>query len=72
MLCAKVQNLAPLILSGQEQHKAVPMGAEAPTVGKHGLVDSGSPEGSRPFGKVSLQGGGSFRRNCHTLYGTSD
>ena len=56
MLCAKVQNLAPLILSGQERREVVPMGAAAPTDGKQVLSAAGSPEGSRPFGKVSPQG----------------
>ncbi len=45
------------------------MGAAAPTDGKRVLSAAGSPEGSRPFGKVSpLAGGGSFRGNYHTLY----
>ena len=56
MLCAEVQNLAPLILWGQERRKVVPMGAAAPTDGKQVLSAAGSPEGSRPFGKVSPQG----------------
>ena len=41
---------------GQERRKVVLMGAAAPTDGKRVLSATGSPEGSRPFGKVSPQG----------------
>ena len=41
---------------GQERREVVPMGAAAPTDGKQVLSAAGSPEGSRPFGKVSPQG----------------
>ena len=41
---------------GQERREVVPMGAAAPTDGKRALSAAGSPEGSRPFGKVSPQG----------------
>lgn len=41
---------------GQERRKVVLMGAAAPTDGKRVLSAAGSPEGSRPFGKVSPQG----------------
>lgn len=45
------------------------MGAAAPTDGKRVLSAAGSPEGSRPFGKISPRvGGGSSRKNCHILY----
>ncbi len=47
---------------GQERRKVVLMGAAAPTDGKRVLSATGSPEGSRPFGKVSPQGRWEFPR----------
>ena len=41
---------------GQERREVVLMGAAAPTDGKRVLSAAGSPEGSRPSGKVSPQG----------------
>ena len=65
-------DLAPPILWGQGRREVVPMGAAAPTDGKRVLSAAGSPEGSRPFGKVARKGGGRFRKICRTLYDAAD
>ena len=52
---------------GQERPQGVPLGAAAPTDGKQVLSAAGSPEGSRPSGKVSPQGRWEFSQKLPYL-----